>query len=141
MSNGPSRLEWRGIRAKLGVVCLVLLVLASAYHLGVFARVAEPRTLAATLLAMGAWGYVAFIASYTVLQPFLSQTVYGWIFCCHMIGAGIAAYAGGFFREILGDYHLIFISAALLGFIAAGLSMSIRVKTGAKAAAEVQQAA
>lgn len=52
-------------------------------------------------------------------------TLYGWIFCSHMIGAGIAAYAGGFFRDQLGDYHLIFLSAALMGLIASRLSMSI----------------
>ncbi|MBW4436432.1 MAG: MFS transporter [Pleurocapsa minor GSE-CHR-MK-17-07R] len=51
--------------------------------------------------------------------------IYGWIFCSHMIGAGIAAQAGGFFRDLLGDYHLIFISAGVLGFIAVALSMSI----------------
>jgi hypothetical protein len=42
-----------------------------------------------------------------------------------MIGAGIASYAGGFFRDMLGDYHLIFVSAAVLGLVAAGLSMSL----------------
>lgn len=52
-------------------------------------------------------------------------TLYGWIFCSHMIGAGLAAYAGGFFRDLLGDYHLIFISAALMGILASGLSLSI----------------
>jgi MFS family permease len=52
-------------------------------------------------------------------------TIFGWIFCAHMIGAGLAAYAGGFFHDILGDYHLVFISAALLGFVAVALSMSI----------------
>lgn len=52
-------------------------------------------------------------------------TLYGWIFCSHMIGAAIAAYAGGFFHTVLGDYHLIFISAALLGIVAVGLSMNI----------------
>lgn len=52
-------------------------------------------------------------------------TLYGWIFCSHMIGAGIAAYAGGFFRDIMGDYHLIFLSAAVMGFIAVFLSMKI----------------
>jgi sugar phosphate permease len=51
--------------------------------------------------------------------------LYGWIFCSHMIGAGIASYAGGFFRDRLGDYHLIFISAALMGIIASALSLSI----------------
>lgn len=52
-------------------------------------------------------------------------TIYGWVFCSHMIGAGIASYAGGFFRDLLGDYHLIFISAAFMGLIAVGLSLSI----------------
>ncbi|MBX3065996.1 MAG: MFS transporter [Anaerolineae bacterium] len=67
-------------------------------------------------------------------------TLYGWIFCAHMIGAGIASYAGGFFRDKLGDYHLIFLSAALLGFVAAGLSMSITAprKTGEATLATAQ---
>ncbi len=54
-------------------------------------------------------------------------TLYGWIFCSHMIGAGIAAQAGGFFRDLLGDYHLIFISAAVLGLVAAGLSLGVSI--------------
>jgi uncharacterized membrane protein YdjX (TVP38/TMEM64 family) len=56
--------------AKLGLVALVLLALASAWYFGIFARVAEPRTLAHTLVEMGAWGYLAFILAYAVLQPF-----------------------------------------------------------------------
>lgn len=52
-------------------------------------------------------------------------TLYGWIFCAHMIGAGIASYAGGFFRDWLGDYHLIFISAAIMGLVASGLALNI----------------
>lgn len=56
--------------AKLGVVGLVLLVLAGAWYFGVFEKVGEPRTLARSLVEMGAWGYVAFILAYTVLQPF-----------------------------------------------------------------------
>ncbi len=53
-------------------------------------------------------------------------TLYGWIFCSHMIGAGLASYAGGWFRDTLGDYHLIFISAAIMGLIAVALSLNIR---------------
>ncbi len=56
--------------ARLAVVALVLLSLAAAYHFGVFARVAQPKALAETLVEMGAWGYLAFIVAYTVLQPF-----------------------------------------------------------------------
>jgi MFS family permease len=55
-------------------------------------------------------------------------TLYGWIFFAHMVGAAIAAYIGGFFRDVLGDYHLVFISAALMGFVAVNLSLSIRLR-------------
>ncbi|MBI5711874.1 MAG: MFS transporter [Chloroflexi bacterium] len=52
-------------------------------------------------------------------------TLYGWIFCSHMIGAALAAYLGGVMREAFGDYTLAFYSAALLGFMAAAFSMSV----------------
>jgi MFS family permease len=52
--------------------------------------------------------------------------LYGWIFFSHMVGAAVAAYAGGLLRVWLGDYTLAFLSAAVLGFIAAGFSMSLR---------------
>ncbi len=52
-------------------------------------------------------------------------TIYGWIFFGHMLGAALAAYAGGFFRTVLGDYHLVFISAAVMGFIAVSLVLRI----------------
>jgi predicted MFS family arabinose efflux permease len=52
-------------------------------------------------------------------------TLYGWIWFSHMIGAALAAYAGGLFRVWLGDYHVTFISAAIMGFIAVGLALRI----------------
>jgi MFS family permease len=52
-------------------------------------------------------------------------TLYGWIWFSHMVGAALAAYAGGFFRVLLGDYHLMFISAAIMGFIAVALALRI----------------
>jgi predicted MFS family arabinose efflux permease len=52
-------------------------------------------------------------------------TLYGWIFCSHMVGAALAAYLGGVMREMFGDYTLAFYSAALLGFMAAAFSMSV----------------
>ncbi|MBE2268080.1 MAG: MFS transporter [Anaerolinea sp.] len=63
-------------------------------------------------------------------------TIYGWIFCSHMIGAGIAAQAGGIFRDLLGDYHLIFISAAVLGLVASGLALSISTRRAAQLASQ-----
>jgi hypothetical protein len=52
--------------------------------------------------------------------------LFGWIMFSHQLGAATASYAGGLFRVWLGDYHIIFISAALMGFVAAGLSLRIR---------------
>lgn len=45
-----------------------------------------------------------------------------------MIGAGIASFAGGFFRDQIGDYHLVFISAAIMGIVASGLTLSMTRK-------------
>jgi predicted MFS family arabinose efflux permease len=52
-------------------------------------------------------------------------TLYGWIFFAHMLGAGLAAYAGGVVRDTLGSYSPAFVSAALLGFMAVAFSLSI----------------
>ncbi len=52
-------------------------------------------------------------------------TLYGWIWFSHMVGAALAAYAGGVFRVLLGDYHLMFVSAAILGFVAVSLALRI----------------
>ncbi|HUR26939.1 MAG TPA: hypothetical protein VM509_02025, partial [Planctomycetota bacterium] len=52
--------------------------------------------------------------------------LYGWIFFSHMCGAALAAFAGGYAHTVLGDYHLMFISAGILGFIAVSLAMRIR---------------
>jgi MFS family permease len=64
-------------------------------------------------------------------------TIYGWVFFSHMVGAAIAAYAAGYFHTVLGDYRLMFISAALFGFVAAGLAMRIapQARTATAAAA------
>jgi sugar phosphate permease len=54
-------------------------------------------------------------------------TIYGWIFCSHMIGAALAAYLGGAVHDILGDYTSMFLSAGLLGFIAAAMALRVSV--------------
>jgi hypothetical protein len=51
--------------------------------------------------------------------------VFGWIFFAHMVGAAVAAYAGGFFRDVLGNYHAVFLSAALIGLLAVAMSLSL----------------
>lgn len=55
-------------------------------------------------------------------------TIYGWVYFSHMLGAAIASLAGGFFRDMLGDYHLVFISAAIMGLVATGLTLSMTNK-------------
>jgi MFS family permease len=56
--------------------------------------------------------------------------LYGWIFFSHMCGAALAAYAGGYFHTVLGDYHLMFISAGIMGFIAVSLALRISPARG-----------
>ena len=58
-----------------------------------------------------------------------------------MIGAATAAYAGGFFRVVLGDYHLMFISAAAMGFIAVALTQGISTSAKPERMAGLEPAA
>jgi uncharacterized membrane protein YdjX (TVP38/TMEM64 family) len=58
------------LSVRFGVVAGVLVLLASAWRFGVFSQVDDPRGLAESLVAMGAWGYLAFLVAYAVLQPF-----------------------------------------------------------------------
>jgi sugar phosphate permease len=87
----------------------MLFVFAIVYGLDWIATVPPTANLTATLYGRASLG-----------------TLYGWIFFAHMLGAALAAYMGGVFYQVLGDYHLMFISAALLGFVAVSLSLGIR---------------
>ncbi|MCY1022528.1 TVP38/TMEM64 family protein [Pyxidicoccus sp. MSG2] len=101
---------------KLGVVGLVLIVLAAAWHSGVFARVGEPRALAEALVEMGAWGYLAFIIAYAVLQPFgvpgtifivAAPLIWPWqiAFALSMVGTMLASVVGfSFARFVARDW-------------------------------------
>ena len=44
-----------------------------------------------------------------------------------MIGAALAAFLGGAVHDVLGDYTSMFLSAGLLGFIAAAMALRISV--------------
>ena len=55
---------------KAAVVLLVVILLVVAQRMGLLAQLAEPEQLTRTLLALGPWGYVAFIAAYATFQPF-----------------------------------------------------------------------
>ena len=46
------------------------MLLTLAHHFGVLAQFADPAGVARTLRAYGAFGYLLFVAAYTLLQPF-----------------------------------------------------------------------
>jgi MFS family permease len=52
--------------------------------------------------------------------------LFGWIFFSHQIGAALASYIGGLAYDVTGSYDWAFISAGILGVLAAGLVLAIR---------------
>jgi len=94
----------------------VAAALALAYWLGVFARFSDPSSLARNLVAMGAWGYLAFILAYTLLQPFgvpgtvfivAAPLIWPWqtAFVLSMIGTMLASVVGfSFARFVARDF-------------------------------------
>lgn len=50
----------------------------------------------------------------------------GWIFFSHQVGAALAAALAGWIYEWTGSYGPAFFSAALMGFLAAGMALMIR---------------
>lgn len=62
-------LRWLRL-ARLGAVLVVAAFLLAAWRLGVFAQVESPQRFADAVVALGAWGYVAFVVAYTLLQSF-----------------------------------------------------------------------
>ena len=59
-----------------------------------------------------------------------ASIVFGWVFCAHMLGGGMAAWLAGTFREAFGDYLIAFTGAGMLavlaGFAALGISQGPR---------------
>jgi uncharacterized membrane protein YdjX (TVP38/TMEM64 family) len=103
-------------KAQIAVLVLVLAALLIAQRLGVFHAFADPQQLRRTLLALGAWGYLAFIASYATLQPFgvpgtifivAAPLIWPWpiAFCLSMVGTMAASVVGfSFARFIARDW-------------------------------------
>ncbi|MCT8139174.1 MFS transporter [Anaerobacillus sp. CMMVII] len=44
--------------------------------------------------------------------------IYGWVFAAHQVGAGVAAFLGGYFYEVFHSYTLTFLSAGILCILA-----------------------
>lgn len=53
-------------------------------------------------------------------------TFFGWIFFGHQVGAALASYVGGAVYDQTGAYNWAFISAGILGILAAGMVLAIR---------------
>jgi uncharacterized membrane protein YdjX (TVP38/TMEM64 family) len=56
--------------AKIAAVVAVIALLVVAQRLGVFGQLHDPAGVKRMLVALGAWGYLAFIVAYAALQPF-----------------------------------------------------------------------
>ena len=50
----------------------------------------------------------------------------GWIYFSHQVGSALGAWAGGAIFDATGSYSWAFVSAAVLAFIASGLSLLIK---------------
>lgn len=55
---------------KIAAVVAVIVLLAVAHRLGVFEEFEDPERVRDTLVQLGPWGYLVFIAAYAALQPF-----------------------------------------------------------------------
>jgi uncharacterized membrane protein YdjX (TVP38/TMEM64 family) len=106
----------RAFTAKVLAVVCVLAVLLAAQRLGVFQRFADPAQATQTLLALGAWGYLAFVVTYATLQPFgvpgtvfvmAAPLIWPWpvAFALSMTGTMLASVVGfAFARFVARDW-------------------------------------
>ena len=60
----------KGIATRIALVAAVALVLVTAWWLGLFALLSNPEQAAELLRSMGVWGYVLYVASFALLEPF-----------------------------------------------------------------------
>jgi hypothetical protein len=63
-----------------------------------------------------------------------SGVVFGWVFCAHMVGAGVGASVAGWIRSSQGAYDPAWFTAAVLCFVSVLVVLSIpRARDGASA--------
>ena len=111
--------------AKPGAIVLAALVMLGAYGLGLFERLGSPASLARDLVAMGGWGYLAFVVAYAVMQPFgvpgtvfivAAPLIWPWrtAFALSMTGTMLASVIGfSFARFVARDWVAARIPARL----------------------------
>ena len=66
--SGDSDSRLRTLR--LVALALVAVAVVAAWRTGLLSELGEPSRVAGEVVALGAWGAVAFLVAYTVLQPF-----------------------------------------------------------------------
>lgn len=100
-------------RLKIALVLLVVTMMLIAYQMGIFAHFSEPAKLKEGLVGLGSWGYLAFVVSYALLQPFgVPGTIFIWsapliwswpvAFVLSMIGTQAASVVGFSFTRFIG---------------------------------------
>jgi uncharacterized membrane protein YdjX (TVP38/TMEM64 family) len=93
-------------------VVFVVVMLVAARWLGVFGALGEPALLAKSVRDLGAWGYVAFVVAYALLQPFgvpgtvfvvAAPLLWPWpiAFALSMAGTMAASTVGFFFARFV----------------------------------------
>src|SRR5689334_20156614 len=112
----PRDLAARTRALRIALVAIVLVALLAAWRSGLLASFATPAAMRASLVALGAWGYLAFVAAYAVLQPFgvpgtvfilVAPLVWSWpvAFALSMTGTMAASVIGfSFARFVARDW-------------------------------------
>jgi uncharacterized membrane protein YdjX (TVP38/TMEM64 family) len=103
-------------KRKIAAVVGVVAILALAWHFGLFEEFRDPARARQTLVALGPWGYVAFVAAYAALQPFgmpgtvfvfVAPLIWPWptAFGLSMVGTMAASVVGfSFARFVARDW-------------------------------------
>lgn len=102
--------------AKIAAVLAVVALLVVAQRLGILAQFHDPAQVKQSLVALGGWGYVVFIVSYALLQPFgipgtvfvvAAALIWPWpvAFALSMVGTMAASVVGfSFARFVARDW-------------------------------------
>jgi len=108
---------------KIAVALAVVVGLVVAQRTGLFELFGDPARVKHALVALGPWGYVAFVAAYAALQPFgMPGTVFVWAapliwpwpvaFALSMTGTMAASVVGfSFARFVARDWVAKFVPA------------------------------
>ncbi|HEX4516613.1 MAG TPA: VTT domain-containing protein, partial [Polyangiaceae bacterium] len=79
-------------KLRVALILTAILMVVVAWRVGVFRAAEDSHKLAERLVALGVWGYVAFVVAYAVLQPFgLPGTVF--VFAAPLIWPWPVAFA------------------------------------------------